>query len=144
MNNKRLSIKNLTKKFAGVTAVNNLSIDIEKGKIYALIGPNGSGKTTTVKIITGLYRPTSGDISINGLSITGEPERAKSLIGYIPDEPFIYEKMTGREFLHFVGTLFGMPGEKKEAEIEKLLDIFPLRPIIDGFVDNYSRGKNKN
>lgn len=138
-----LSIKNLTKKFAEVTAVDGLSLEIESGKIYALIGPNGSGKTTTVKVVAGLYRPNSGRIEVDGFDSTVESEKTKSLIGYIPDEPFVYEKMTGREFLHFVGTLFGMERKKKESEIEKLLDIFPLRPVIDGFVDNYSRGNKQ-
>ncbi|MBI2637615.1 MAG: ATP-binding cassette domain-containing protein, partial [Candidatus Sungbacteria bacterium] len=98
-----LSIRNLTKKFDGIIAVQNLSLEVKDGEIYSLIGPNGSGKTTTVKSITGLYQPTAGDISVAGASVLRAPEKAKSAIGYIPDDPFVYERLTGREFLHLVG-----------------------------------------
>src|SRR5437762_1635747 len=103
-----LTIKNITKKFGDIKAVGNLNIAVETGEIYALIGPNGSGKTTTVKIIAGLYQATDGDIVVGGHTLSKEPEKTKSLIGYIPDEPFSYDRMSGREFLHLVGALFGM------------------------------------
>ena len=138
-----LRIENLTKRFEALTAVSNLNIEVRAGEIYALIGPNGSGKTTTVKTITGLYRPTAGDIFVGGSSITKEPEKTKRQIGYIPDEPFVYERMTGREFLHLVGALFDIPPQDREIKIEKLLDTFSLAPIIDGFVENYSRGNKQ-
>src|SRR3989344_1210376 len=138
-----LSIKNLTKKFEGVTAVNNLTVEVKEGEIYSLIGPNGSGKTTTVKSITGLYQPTSGDISIGGFSVIREPERAKSVIGYIPDDPFVYERITGREFLHLVGSLFGMNESQRNEKIKELIGVFSIEPLIDGFVDNYSRGNKQ-
>ena len=138
-----LSIKNLTKKFEGVTAVNNLTVEVKEGEIYSLIGPNGSGKTTTVKSITGLYQPTSGDISIGGFSVIREPEPAKSVIGYIPDDPFVYERITGREFLHLVGSLFGMNESQRNEKIKELIGVFSIEPLIDGFVDNYSRGNKQ-
>ena len=138
-----LTIQNLTKKFGEITAVNNLNIEVKEGEIYALIGPNGSGKTTTVKVATGLYNPTEGDVLIGGASIAREPEKAKAQIGYIPDEPFVYERMTGREFLHFVGAIFGMSAAMREEKIKKLLPLFPIEPVIDEFVENYSRGNKQ-
>ncbi len=138
-----LSIRNLTKKFDGIIAVQNLSLEVKDGEIYSLIGPNGSGKTTTVKSITGLYQPTAGDISVAGASVLRAPEKAKSAIGYIPDDPFVYERLTGREFLHLVGSLFGMSEGDRNEKIKELITIFPIEPIIDGFVDNYSRGNKQ-
>lgn len=138
-----LIIEGLTKKFGDVAAVSELNIKVGEGEIYALIGPNGSGKTTTVKSITGLYHPTGGDVLVGGSSITKEPEKAKAILGYIPDEPFAYEKMSGREFLHLVGALFGMAPEERAENIRKMLEIFPLEPIIDGYVENYSRGNRQ-
>ena len=138
-----LKIKNLIKRFSGIVAVDNLSLEVKAGEIYALIGPNGSGKTTTVKTATGLYMPTAGDVEINGFSIIKEPEKAKTFIGYVPDEPFVYERMSGREFLNLVGTIFGLPQKEREEKIEELLKIFNLSGIIDRFVENYSRGNKQ-
>ena len=101
-----LRLDRLSKRFGDRLAVEALSLVVAPGEIYGLIGPNGSGKTTTVKLITGLYLPTAGQILIGGIDLRAEPERAKRLIGYIPDEPFVYEKMTGREFLQLVGALY--------------------------------------
>lgn len=138
-----LIIDNLTKKFGNITAVLNLNIKVDAGEIYCLIGPNGSGKTTTVKTITGLYRPTGGDVLVGGSSITKKAEDAKRLIGYIPDEPFMYERMSGREFLNLVGALFEMEQQEREEKIQKVLEIFPLESILDGYVENYSRGNKQ-
>ena len=139
-----LKVKNLTKKFGGLIAVDNLSLEIGAGEILACIGPNGSGKTTTVKMLTGLYLPTSGEIEIGGISLAENPEKAKAMIGYIPDEPFIYEKMSGREFLGFVGALYGMTREDSTTQAKKYLPLFPgLEEVIDGFVENYSRGNKQ-
>lgn len=143
MKNILLQIKNLRKSFNGVTAVDGINVKIPAGEIYALIGPNGSGKTTTVKMITGLYRPEEGDVLVNDLSIAENPERVKSQIGYIPDEPFVYERLTGREFLNLTGVLFGVPENVRREKIEKLLGVFPLAPVIDGYVDYYSRGNKQ-
>src|SRR5712691_1576626 len=95
----RLRLESLTKTFSGRPAVRELSLTIASGEIYGLIGPNGSGKTTTVKLTTGLYRPTAGRVVVAGIDLHHEPERAKRRLGYVPDEPFTYDRMTGREFL---------------------------------------------
>ncbi len=121
-------------------AVRDLSLEIASGEIYGLIGPNGSGKTTTVKMITGLYRPSAGGIFIDGIDLARAPEAAKRQIGYIPDEPFVYEKMSGREFLHLVGELYGVPRSVRNQKIEELLCLYPIGEILDQYVDTYSRG----
>ena len=96
-----LDIKNLTKKFGDFTAVNSINLKINKGDLYGFLGPNGAGKTTTIKMTTGLYSITSGSISINNIDVAKEPLKAKEIIGYIPDNPFLYDKLTGKEFLYF-------------------------------------------
>ncbi len=138
----RLSLRNVCKTFDSLEAVRDMTLSIEPGEIFALIGPNGSGKTTTVKMIAGLYAPTSGAIEIEGKSIRTSPQEAKRAFGYIPDEPFVYERMSGREFLHLVGVLYDMPKGARDARIAELVPIFPHVPI-DDFVDHYSRGNKQ-
>ena len=139
-----LRIQNLTKKFGPLTAVADLSFSINAGQMYAYIGPNGSGKTTTIKMIAGLYVPTGGIIEIGGLDLIKEPEKAKEFVGYIPDEPYIYEKMSGREFLGFVAALYGMERTDVERQRDRYLADFPgLGEVIDGYVEDYSRGNKQ-
>ncbi|MBI3454224.1 MAG: ABC transporter ATP-binding protein [Candidatus Rokubacteria bacterium] len=138
-----LRLEGLTKQFGALTAVRSLSITVHPGEIYGLIGPNGSGKTTTVKMLTGLYRPTGGRIVVSGVDLQTEPERAKRALGYLPDEPFIYEKLSGREFLHLMGELYGVPSQERVVRIERLLTLFPLSAVIDTYVENYSRGNKQ-
>ena len=101
-----IKIKNLTKKFGDFTAVRNINLTVEEGEFFSVIGPNGSGKTTIIKNILGLLHPTEGDILIDGVSVKEEPKKTKSKIGYIPDEPKIWNHITGREFLQFSGKLY--------------------------------------
>jgi len=138
-----IRLERLTKQFGAVTAVRDLSVAVAPGEIYGLIGPNGSGKTTTVRLLTGLYRPTAGRILVDGVDLLRAPERAKQAMGYIPDEPFVYEKLSGREFLHLMGELYGVPRSKRAARIERLLTLFPLASVIDGYVESYSRGNKQ-
>jgi ABC-2 type transport system ATP-binding protein len=145
-----LKVTKLSKQFtssnrnACAFAVNDLSMEISSGEIFALIGPNGSGKTTTIKMIAGLYMPTSGIIEIEGMNTALEPEKAKAITGYIPDEPFIYEKMSGREFLGFAGALFGMTSSQVNKESAPILARFPgLEEVIDGYAEQYSRGNRQ-
>src|SRR5208283_5428449 len=105
-----IEINNLIKKFDTKVAVDNLNLSIERGEIFGFLGPNGAGKTTTIKILTGLLRPTSGTVSIGGNNVVDSPLSAKKLIGYVPEDPFIYDKLTGREFLRFVGGLYSLNG----------------------------------
>lgn len=138
-----LRLHRLTKRFGPLVAVDDLSIEVRAGEIYGLIGPNGSGKTTTVKMLAGLYRPTGGRIEIAGVDLGREPERAKRALGYVPDEPFVYDKLSGREFLHLVGELYGIPRTERGARIERLLGLFPVTEVIDGYMERYSRGNKQ-
>jgi ABC-2 type transport system ATP-binding protein len=138
-----LRLEGVEKRFGPLVAVRALSLAIPPGEIYGLIGPNGSGKTTTVKMLTGLYRPTAGRIVVDGIDLAVEPERAKRAIGYLPDEPFVYEKLSGREFLHLMGELYGVPRAERAGRIERLLSLFPLVAVIDQHVEHYSRGNKQ-
>ncbi|MBI4245578.1 MAG: ABC transporter ATP-binding protein [Candidatus Rokubacteria bacterium] len=138
-----LSLHRLSKHFAGRRAVDDLSLTIPPGEIYGLIGPNGSGKTTTVKLATGLYRPTAGRVLVAGIDLQQEPERAKRLLGYVPDEPFAYERMVGREFLHLCGELWGVPAAGRAEKIDELAEVFKVGEILEGYVEHYSRGNRQ-
>lgn len=139
-----LSLEGLSKRFAGRLALDRLSLQVAPGEIYGLIGPNGSGKTTAVKLATGLYRPTEGRVLVDGVDLQREPARAKRLLGYVPDEPFAYERMSGREFLHLVGELWGVSGPARSGKIEQLAATFSgLDGILDEHVDTYSRGNRQ-
>jgi len=138
-----LELKNLTKSFGETTAVHNVTISIEAGEIYGLLGPNGAGKTTTVKMAVGILHPTSGSITIDGIDLQQNPDAAKSRTGYIPDDPYVYERMSGREYLHFVGEIFGFPRKERNGRIEMLKKIFPIADILDEYMEQYSRGNKQ-
>lgn len=140
----RLALERLSKRFAGRLALDSLTLTLAPGEIYALIGPNGSGKTTTVKLATGLYHPTEGRVLVDGIDLQREPERAKRLLGYVPDEPFAYDRMSGREFLHLVGALWDVAASERAQRIEELTATFAgLAGILDGHVEHYSRGNRQ-
>lgn len=138
-----INLSNVSKNFGRTRAVTNLSLNVEEGEIYGFIGPNGAGKTTTIKMIVGLLTPTRGRVEVGGYDLNREAEKAKKLIGYVPDDPFVYERLTGREFLHFVGEIYGIAENARKIKIEKLLNIFPIENIIDSYVEDYSRGNKQ-
>lgn len=130
----------LTKKFEELYAVKQLNISVKAGELFAFLGPNGAGKTTTIKLLTGLLRPTEGRAIVGGHDIQKEPLQAKRLIGYIPDHPYLYEKLSGRDFFHFVGDLFEIP---RDIQIEKrdfFFELLDLTPVADKLIENYSHG----
>lgn len=135
-----IELKNLTKKYGSLTAVNNLNLEIEKGEIFGFLGPNGAGKTTTIKLLSGLLKPTSGTAKILGFDIQVNPIEAKSYIGLIPDEPNIYEKLTGREFLRFMGNIFKVENIVIIKKTAELLKIFDLQDRADELIQVYSHG----
>lgn len=135
-----IELKNLTKKYGSLTAVNNLNLEIEKGEIFGFLGPNGAGKTTTIKLLSGLLKPTSGTAKILGFDIQVNPIEAKSYIGLIPDEPNIYEKLTGREFLRFMGNIFKVENTVIVKKTTELLKIFDLQDRADELIQVYSHG----
>jgi ABC-2 type transport system ATP-binding protein len=102
------AIQDLVKKYGAFTAVDGVRPDVEPGEIHGFLGPNGAGKTTTIRMIAGLLKPTSGRIFVNNHDLAKEPEEAKASLGFIPDRPFIYEKLTAGEFLHFHAGLYGL------------------------------------
>jgi len=128
----------LTKTFGSLKAVDNLSLDIKRGKIYGFIGPNGAGKTTTIKMLAGILPPTSGKIKLGKYNLNKQPIKAKRLIGYIPDNPYVYPTMTGSEFLHFTASIFKI--KNKDKKIKKMLKVYPIQKMIDGYFKDFSRG----
>ena len=135
-----IELRNVTKRFDSFVAVDNVNLTIEKGQFFGFLGPNGAGKTTTIKMLTGLYAPTSGSCLINGYDIHLDPLPAKRCIGYVPDQPFLYEKLTGREFLYFVGGIFGMSAEAIGNKIEADIRLFEIGEFIDKRAEEYSQG----
>ncbi len=135
-----ISIKNLVKNYGSKTVVDDLNLDIAEGEFFGFLGPNGAGKTTTIKILTGLLLPTDGDVIVDGISVRGDYREAKKLLAYIPDQPYLYEKLTGREFLEFVGRLYGIDGESCEKRIHDLLEQFDATDYADELSENYSHG----
>lgn len=135
-----LELKKLTKKFGDFIAVEDLNLQVNAGDFFGFLGQNGAGKTTTIKMITGLYAPTSGTIQINNFDIQKEPIKAKSLIGYIPDQPFIYEKLTGREFLYFSGGLYAIPKTELKIKIDKTIERLKIGEWVDKRTEEYSQG----
>jgi len=130
----------LTKRFGSLTALDTLDLAVPRGELFGFLGPNGAGKTTTIKLLTGLLRPTSGSATIGGFSITERPLDAKRLIGYVPDNPFLYEKLTGREFLSFMADLYSVAHAGRADKIDSLLARFDLAEKRDELIQGYSRG----
>jgi ABC-2 type transport system ATP-binding protein len=135
-----IELKNVTKKFGKFTAVDNLTLTIPEGEFFGFLGPNGAGKTTTIKMIVGLFTPTTGEIFVNGFNIVAHPIEAKQSVGYVPDIPFLYEKLTGREFLYFVGGLFSITKTTLHSSIAELQDHFEIGSWIDKRTEDYSQG----
>jgi ABC-2 type transport system ATP-binding protein len=135
-----LQINNLVKKFGSFTAVDGITINVGRGELYGFLGQNGAGKTTTIKMITGIYAPTMGTILVDGIDITKNPLKAKSCIGYVPDQPFLYDKLTGREFLYFSGGLYNLDKKIISAKIEELVELLNIESWLDKRTEEYSQG----
>lgn len=135
-----IELKNLTKKFGNVIAVNRLNLAVSRGEIFGFIGPNGAGKTTTLRMMSGILAPTEGSVNIGGISVAREPEAAKKRMGYIPDRPFLYEKLTGMEFLQFTADLFEVEEDRFQLQSGALLKKFSLYEWKDELIESYSHG----
>ena len=135
-----IELKNLTKRFGHVIAVRGLTLSVPEGEIFGFIGPNGAGKTTTLRMMGGVLLPTEGSVIINGIDMTTEPEKAKKNIGFIPDRPFLYEKLTGMEFLRFTGDLYGMKNHSFQERAWEILRQFSLDHWADELIESYSHG----
>ena len=135
-----IAVESLVKTYGSFTAVDGVSLSVTPGEIHGFLGPNGAGKTTTIRMIAGLLKPTSGRVTINGHDLAAEPEAAKASLGFIPDRPFIYEKLTAREFLRFHGGLYGMEAAEIESRADEVLDLFELVRWQGELVESFSHG----
>lgn len=135
-----IQLTNLTKHYGKFTAVNGISLEIPAGTLYGLLGPNGAGKTTTMRMIAGILRPTSGTVTVAGFDVFRNPLAAKQRLGFIPDRPFVYDKLTGAEFLRFVAGLYGQSGPEIDRRVDELLELFELTPWKHELTESYSHG----
>jgi ABC-2 type transport system ATP-binding protein len=130
----------LTKQYGKFTAVDDIDLVVPSGELFGFLGPNGAGKTTTFRMIAGILRPTSGTVEIGGTDINRNPLDAKARLGFIPDRPFVYDKLTGGEFLRFAAALYGQEGPAVERRIDELLELFELTRWKDELTEAYSHG----
>jgi len=135
-----IRVTDLVKKYGDFMAVDGVSLDVAPGEIHGFLGPNGAGKTTTIRMIAGLLKPTAGRVEIDGHDLAREPEKAKRALGFIPDRPFLYEKLTAAEFLRFHAGLYGEDGDAVETRARELLGLFDLAAWSDELVESFSHG----
>ena len=135
-----IEIINLTKRYGNITAVSNISLTIPNGQFFGFLGPNGAGKTTTIKTIVGLLKPTSGTVKVDGFDVQKQPIQAKHVVGFIPDKPYIYEKLTGKEFLQFSAGLYQVNPKEVDERIAQLLETFELTDWTNELIESYSHG----
>src|SRR3954470_13413791 len=135
-----IAVHDLVKQYGNFTAVDGVTLEVSRGEIHGFLGPNGAGKTTTIRMIAGLLKPTSGCILVNGHDLAAAPERAKASLGFIPDRPFIYEKLTAGEFLRFHAGLYGLDGTGVPARVHEMLGLFELTRWEHELVESFSHG----
>jgi ABC-2 type transport system ATP-binding protein len=135
-----INIHELVKKYGAFTAVDGVSLDVPAGEIHGFLGPNGAGKTTTIRIVAGLLKPTSGRVEIGGHDLAREPEVAKASLGFIPDRPYLYEKLTAGEFLRFHAGLYGLDGSGVTQRVGEMLELFELTRWENELVESFSHG----
>ena len=135
-----LTVEHLSKRFGSHLAVDDISLAMHQGEIYGFLGPNGAGKTTTIKMIAGLLKPDRGTIIINSRDLAAEPAACKQDTGYVPDRPWLYEKLTGGEFLQFIASLYSLPPEQFTAASDRFLHLFDLHEWEDHLIESYSHG----
>jgi ABC-2 type transport system ATP-binding protein len=135
-----IEAEHLSKLYGQVPAVDDLSLAIGRGQIFGFLGPNGAGKTTTIRMLVGLVRPTAGTVRIGGVDMAEDPTTARARLAYLPDTPYLYEKLTGREFVHFVAGLYGVEPERAARRAAELLPLFGLEDRADDLIEGYSHG----
>lgn len=136
-----INIENVTKTYNGVyNAVNQLNLEIRNGEIFGLLGPNGAGKTTTIKMLTGIIAPTVGTVEINGINIIKQPVKAKEQFGYVPDNPDVFLRLTGLEYLNFMGDVYKVPAEERKELISDLAERFGMEGALGDKIQSYSHG----
>jgi ABC-2 type transport system ATP-binding protein len=135
-----IEVDRLTKRYGGVDAVSELSFIVRAGELFVFLGPNGAGKSTTIKMLTGQVVPTAGTARIAGLDIVRQPLALKRAIGYVAEAPYVYDKLTGREFLRFIGDIFGVRPADRAVRTDRLIRLFELEEAIDHLIETYSQG----
>ena len=135
-----ISCRNVSKDYCSFRALDGLNLDVGEGEIYGLIGPNGAGKTTTIKLLVGLLKPTEGTVLINGIDVEKDGLEAKKFVGYIPDEPFLYERLTPSELMNFKGSLHGMAKDAIEQTKGGLLDLLGMADYRNDLIESFSLG----
>ena len=131
---------NLTKKFGQNVALNRLNLKVERGELFGFLGPNAAGKTTTIKLLAGLLKPTEGSANISGYDIEKDYIKIRSMLGYIPDVPYLYEKLTAREFLRFVSEIYKLDENGSRRNIDQFMEFFSLKEYGDSLIEEYSHG----
>ena len=135
-----IAVQNLVKTYGKFQAVDGVSLNVEPGEIHGFLGPNGAGKTTTMRMIAGLLKPTSGRILVNNHDLEREPEAAKGSLGFIPDRPFIYDKLTAGEFLTFHAGLYGLTNGQVGSRVDEMLELFELTQWKNELIESFSHG----
>jgi ABC-2 type transport system ATP-binding protein len=135
-----IEILNVSKSYAAKSAVRDLTLSIPAGELFAFLGPNGAGKTTTIKMLCGLLFPTAGTISVAGFDLQTHGQDARRRIAYVPDQPYLYDKLSGREILQFTADIYGIPRGEAEAKIAEVVETFSLGSFVDILTQNYSHG----
>ncbi len=135
-----IQLDKVTKQYGTKTAVHEMSLEVPAGELFAFLGPNGAGKTTTIKMLCGLLFPTSGSVRVGGHDLRTDGNRARQLLSYVPDQPYLYEKLTGREFLQFIADMYGLPRDLGRRRVAEAIDQFRLGEFIDDLTERYSHG----
>ena len=135
-----IELRAVTKRFGDKVAVNDLSLAIPRGELFAFLGPNGAGKTTTIRMIVGLLRPNAGTVTVCGHAMSTDGLPARAQLAYVPDQPFLYDKLTGREFLHFVAEMYRLPSERRDRAINELTARLDMAEFLDHMTESYSHG----
>jgi ABC-2 type transport system ATP-binding protein len=135
-----IAINEVSKQYGNKLAVDRLTLHIPAGELFAFLGPNGAGKTTTIKMMCGLLFPTTGTVSIGGYDVRTQGDQARQLISYVPDQPYLYEKLTGREFLQFIADMYSLPADKARTRMTEVIKLFRLHEFVDDLTERYSHG----
>ncbi len=135
-----IELRQVCKRYGSKTAVADLNLHIAAGELFAILGPNGAGKTTTIKMICGLLFPTEGQVLVGGFDVVRDGDQARGLLSYVPDQPYLYEKLSGREFLHFIAELYGLPKAEATKRVEEMIALFSLHEFVDDLTERYSHG----
>ncbi len=135
-----IQFEKVSRRYGSKVAVAGLDLEIRRGELFALLGPNGAGKTTTIKMVVGLLRPTSGTVRVCGHDVVTDCRKANRVLGYIPDVPYLYEKLTGREFLQFIADMYGLDSSLASLRMQQQIDEFRLSDFVNDLTESYSHG----